>query len=732
MKKKQEMKGSLLENLGLGQKMSLIIGGLTFVLLLCLLFFLIHSFRLSMYKKVDANMADKVEQASYTLDDLITKLNATADNIEASISFVFDQHDEVGGVPGNPWTINDEDGNPQNITPMENVSFRSRVVNAYLPASRYNAEVVILNALYANLKTEPNLADIGILFEPNAFYQGIENYAPILSQEDLDKRTITNHPYSNYKDEIYYKAVKEKGSTFITPVYGDVSKPEERMFAIYHPIMKDNQFLGSILLDVKEEVLLTASQTDEEFPSMFVNLIDGEGIIHSKKETVNGKTLKELLPEKASTAITEKMESKEAFALNIVNEHGQARREYYYPIDMEGSTWWTRLSISHQDYSKEVDRLRNVGIVAGFSTVFALAFACALLISYFLKPLQKVVEVGEKLSVGDFDMNLSYKSKDEIGKLMHSMGDVVSRIRSIIGDLSEKLNQLAQGNFNVEMNNAEYYSGAYRPLFDSIQNISTDLSGTMAEIQQSAVQVNSGAEQVSSGAQGLSQGATEQASSIEELSATMNDISAKIRETAETTREASRLSNMAGQSVMVSNEKMREMSLAMEEITEKSQEISKIIKTIDDIAFQTNILSLNAAIEAARAGAAGKGFAVVADEVGNLAQKSAKAAQSTSSLIEETIEAVNKGVRISEETAESLTEVVTRAGKINDLIDIASSSSEEQARGVSQLSVGIDQISSVVQSNTATAEESAAASEELSGQANILSDLVGRFRLREE
>ena len=732
MKKKQEMKGSLLENLGLGQKMSLIIGGLTFVLLLCLLYFLLHSFRLSMNKKVDANMADKVEQASYTLDDLITKLNATADNIEASISFVFDQHDEVGGVPGNPWTINDEDGNPQSITPMENVSFRSRVVNAYLPASRYNAEVVILNALYANLKTEPNLADIGILFEPNAFYQGIENYAPILSQEDLDKRAITNHPYSNYQDEIYYKAVKEKGSTFITPVYGDITKPEERMFAIYHPIMKDNQFLGSILLDVKEAVLLTASQTDEEFPSMFVNLIDGEGIIHSKKETVNGKTLKELLPEKASTAIAEKMESKEAFAINIVNEHGQARREYYYPIDMEGSTWWTRLSISHQDYSKEVDRLRNVGIVAGFSTVFVLAFACALLIGYFLKPLQKVVEVGEKLSVGDFDMNLSYKSKDEIGKLMHSMGDVVSRIRSIIGDLSEKLNQLAQGNFNVEMNNAEYYSGAYRPLFDSIQNISTDLSGTMAEIQQSAVQVNSGAEQVSSGAQGLSQGATEQASSIEELSATMNDISAKIKETAETTREASRLSNMAGQSVMVSNEKMREMSLAMEEITEKSQEISKIIKTIDDIAFQTNILSLNAAIEAARAGAAGKGFAVVADEVGNLAQKSAKAAQNTSSLIEETIEAVNKGVRISEETAESLTEVVTRAGKINDLIDIASSSSEEQARGVSQLSVGIDQISSVVQSNTATAEESAAASEELSGQAHILSDLVGRFRLREE
>ena len=121
-------------------------------------------------------------------------------------------------------------------------------------------------------------------------------------------------------------------------------------------------------------------------------------------------------------------------------ELGKERREYYYPIDMEGSTWWTRLSISHSDYSKEVDRLRNVGIVSELSAVFILVLVCVLLIGHFLKPLQKVVEVGEKLSVGDFDMNLSYKSKDEIGRLMHSMGDVVSRIRSIIGDLSEKLN----------------------------------------------------------------------------------------------------------------------------------------------------------------------------------------------------------------------------------------------------------------------------------------------------
>ena len=732
MKKKQQEKGSLLENLGLGQKMSMIIGALTFLLLLALLFFLINSFRLTMYKKVDASMADMAEQASYTLDNLMTKLNATADNIEESISFVFDQHDEVGGVPGNPWNINDDEGNPQNIIPMDNVSFRSRVVNAYLPASRYNAEVVILNALYANLKTEENLADIGILFEPNAFYQGIENYAPILSQEDLDRRTITNHPYANYRDEIYYKAVKEKGSTFITPVYGDITKPEERMFAIYHPIMKDNQFLGAILLDVKEAILLTASKTDEDYSSMFINIIDGEGLIHSKKETINGKTLKDLLPEKASTDIAKNMESKEAFVLNIVNEHGQTRREYYYPIDMKGNTWWTRLSISHQDYTKEVDRLRNVGIAAGFSTVVILVLACVLLIGYFLKPLQKVAEAGEKLSAGDFSVDLSYKSQDEIGKLMHSMGDVVSRIRSIIGDLSEKLNQLAQGNFNVEMNNAEYYSGAYRPLFDSIHNISADLSGTMAEIQQSAIRVNSGAEQVSSGAQGLSQGATEQASSIEELSATVNDISEHIKKTAENTRLANAEAQNAGKEVSNSDKQMQQMKAAMENINEKSGEISKIIKTIDDIAFQTNILALNAAIEAARAGVAGKGFAVVAGEVGNLAQKSANAAKNTTLLIEETLQAVEQGTVLADSTAESLHRVVTGAGKVTELVNRIAEAAVEQSKAVEQVSVGINQISSVIQSNTATAEESAAASEELSGQSNILSDLVGRFRLQEE
>ena len=182
---------------------------------------------------------------------------------------------------------------------------------------------------------------------------------------------------------------------------------------------------------------------------------------------------------------------------------------------------------------------------------------------------------------------------------------------------------------------------------------------------------------------------------------------------------------------MLSTQKMEEMSKAMAEITEKSNEIGKIIKTIDDIAFQTNILSLNAAIEAARAGAAGKGFAVVADEVGNLAQKSAKAAKNTGELIEETKDAVERGARITRETGESLSAVVERAGKINDMIFEITKETERESQSVGQLTRGMEQISSVVQTNSATAEESAASSEELSAQASLLDKLVSKFRLQE-
>ena len=366
--------------------------------------------------------------------------------------------------------------------------------------------------------------------------------------------------------------------------------------------------------------------------------------------------------------------------------------------------------------------------ISAIAVAFAVVMA-VMLIRAVVVPVQEMQQLMEDMEEGHLDVVAKYESRDELGMLANSIRATLKFLQDVIGDVDYLLTGFGNGDFTVSTRIGEKYVGDYKSLLTSMSKLKENLSGTLSQINQSADQVSAGSDQVSSGAQALSQGATEQASSVEELAATINEISNNIEQNAKNAELASTNSEHVKEQAEESGKRMQEMLSAMEDISNTSGEIGKIIKTIEDIAFQTNMLSLNAAVEAARAGAAGKVFAVVADEVRNLAAKSADASKNTSALIEGALQAVERGTKIANETASALNDVVSGVGDVAATIDQISSASKDQSDAVRQVTLGIDQIPSVVHTNSATAEESAAASEELSGQAQILKNLVGQFRL---
>ena len=717
----------------LSSRMSLSIGILSVLVLSGLSFAIIFMGKKAINSALQGNMRDKTYLSIADLDNVVTQAEITANTIRKGIAAIYEQNDMAGGVPSNPWTIQDDEHNvirPQN---MAGTMFRSRVVDAVIPASRYNAETTLLDSIYSSMTTNESYVGIGVFLEPNAFYPGIENYGPYMSKADAKNKTIMVYPYSMYEKKDYYLKAKETKTLNLTNAYEDDSEEGGYVVSVVLPIVYKEEFKGVVIIDISMSVFDIIEQKDERFSTLYSSVFDTNGrIMYSMNEDAEGKQLKEIFPEKSMASLQSYMDKNEAFNTFVKNGKGDLVQFSAIPISIEGVSWWASVEVSEKEFTKAISKMIFLAIPVSLLGILLLVGFSHFYIRTALNPLKRIAKVGDYVAEGDFSHEINYSHQDEIGQIAESMAKVVGRIRAIIKDLLGKLDQMSQGNFAFDFWNPELYKGEYAPLLEGLYDILDDLNVTMGEIHGSSQQVDASAQQVSSFAQSLSRGATEQATSIEELSTTMDDISAKIKETAEMSINASILSKESGSAVGLSNEKMDEMSKAMQEITEKSQEISKIIKTIDDIAFQTNILSLNAAIEAARAGAAGKGFAVVADEVGNLAQKSAKAAQNTAGLIEETIDAVNKGAKITEETAESLSVVSQKTDKINEIIASISTASEAEANGIKQLSNGLDQIALVVQSNTSTAEESATASEELSGQSGRLNHLLGKFNLKSE
>lgn len=346
------------------------------------------------------------------------------------------------------------------------------------------------------------------------------------------------------------------------------------------------------------------------------------------------------------------------------------------------------------------------------------------------KPILELNHTAQQLAAGDLDVHLKIESEDEIGELGESIQKTVARLKEYIvyiDETAEVLAQIADGKLSIHLKND--YVGEFQKIKTALLNISASMNEVMEGINSTSERVSIGASELASAAQLIAESSELQAASVEQLAATTNTVADHVEESHRDAEASAKETDKVTAMIEQNQEKMTMMMDAMNEIRQTSQQVVGIIQTIEEIADQTNLLSLNASIEAARAGEAGKGFAVVADEIGKLALESSKAASSTRDLIEISMEEISKGNTIATDAMNSLRDSVSAVDHVNEMIKKTAANSAVQAENMEQLRIGIDEIARSIQDNSAASQETSATSEELATRAELLNRMVQKFEL---
>lgn len=348
-------------------------------------------------------------------------------------------------------------------------------------------------------------------------------------------------------------------------------------------------------------------------------------------------------------------------------------------------------------------------------------------------PILCVTDAADGMAKGELDEAVigqlgGITSKSEIGQMARAMEGAMASMRSI-GDSAERYRRsIMDKDLSVKPSGIQF-KGIYLTIAQVITTLVQEQRETLQSIADVTVPISQKAHQLSEASQNLAQGATEQAGSVEELSSTIETISKKVQDTSHNTETALAAADTTDETVRASQEKMEHLAAAMHEVKKSAGDIAKITASIEDIAFQTNLLALNAAVEAARAGEAGKGFAVVADEVRNLAQKSDEAAKDAAVKVQGAIAAIESSTSYTDKVKQALDEITTKTGEVDQTIRQIAAASQEEVAQLSQIAVGADQISVVTQTSSSVSEETAAAASELNTQTGKLTGIVEAYKL---
>ncbi|HMM07082.1 MAG TPA: methyl-accepting chemotaxis protein [Clostridiales bacterium] len=610
-------------------------------------------------------------------------------------------------------------------------------VGSYSNFDREVAEQLIHDSLN-NVLLDEKIFSAYYAFEPNMYFPDTpdgQSYYIYRDGNDVAIDVLNN--YDDYSVADYYAISAETKKPNITEPYKYELTNGETVYLITlsKPIFDDNgTLIGVSCCDFVAEYFLGLDYNMGDYETAHGYLLTEEGTyIVDTTNTDNAGKQFEVINDGDAERLEAIKNAKETKIEGIDPETKDKAIIYSMPVKVDGidKTWSYQYSVDQSEAFESVKTMIIIVVSITVVGLLLLAFIIFRNLKKSLAPVGKIVHNIEQMGQGNLNIEKAdHYTNDELGKLTRINEHTAEILNSYIGEISEVLTKISNGNLNQEV--TREYIGDFNEIKVSLNNIINSLNSTFGEMDRSADQVFEGASQVSEGAQSLSQGAAEQAGAIEELSATLSEITAQIKANAENAAKAKEISVLNGQTTAEGKVQMDLMIKAMDEISNASNKIGKIIENIDDIAFQTNILALNAAVEAARAGSAGKGFAVVAEEVRNLAGKSAESAKDTAALIESSLAAIENGSKIVTQTAEALEKIAEGTERSDEVVQEIADASEEQAKAADQVNIGMEQISGVVQTNSATAEESAAASEELSGQSQMLKELIGKFELKEE
>ena len=434
--------------------------------------------------------------------------------------------------------------------------------------------------------------------------------------------------------------------------------------------------------------------------------------------------------------------SDEILKLSREDKQQEAAKLMTGEVYKEYKAFAEKLTILRDEFQVELDQAKtmaNVCTIIIFVVIVAVGLAIAvvttligrIITNSITEPVEQIDAAVASLRKGELSNveMLTYESEDEFGDTIRNLKEAMGILADYVSEISVEVKAIAQGDLTRNGDDITDFLGDFSELKTSLLYILKRFNSTLTEISNLAEQVSSNSSEVENASKSLADGATEQAGVIEELNATIDTVVDMAEDTAKETQNASARVKASANKANEEKEKMNELLTEMEHITEISKEIGNIITDIEDIASQTNLLSLNASIEAARAGEAGKGFAVVADQIGKLAADSAKSAVNTRDLIDKTLVEIEKGNTITRTTADAFNQIITDMESFAELAENTMEKANSQAESLEQIGQGIEQLSGVVQGNAASSEENTAISINLAEGAAKMHDRVNIFKL---